>query len=40
VINACRPYKQLATYSPVVYSSDKWRKKVRQRWGENLFVKQ
>jgi 3-polyprenyl-4-hydroxybenzoate decarboxylase len=40
VINACRPYRQLATYPPVVYSSDKWRNKVRQRWGENPFSKQ
>ena len=39
VINACRPYKQLATYPSVVYSSEKWRSKVRQRWGENPFTK-
>jgi 3-polyprenyl-4-hydroxybenzoate decarboxylase len=39
VINACRPYKQLATFPPVVYSSEKWRSKIRQRWGENPFVK-
>lgn len=39
VINACRPYRQLATYPPVVYSSDKWRSKIRQRWGDNPFSK-
>jgi 3-polyprenyl-4-hydroxybenzoate decarboxylase len=38
VINACRPYKQLATYPPVVYSSEKWRSKVRNRWGNNPFA--
>ena len=39
VINACRPYRWITNFPPVVYSSEKWRGKIRERWGKNPFAK-
>lgn len=37
VINACRPYRRISTFPSVVYSSERWRAPIHERWGQDPF---
>ena len=37
IINACRPYNRIKDFPQVNIFSEKWRQKVRQKWGKELF---